>query len=168
MNFLELAQKRYSVRDYLSTAVEDEKLQYVLEAARLAPTASNRQPFRLIILKTADREDEIGRIYHRDFFVKAPIILAACGVPAEAWVRDGMNYMHIDIAVVMAHITLAATDVGLGTCWIAAFNPRIAREVLHLPPSIEPVAFTPLGYPADQPGLKERKPVDALVKFDHW
>ena len=131
--------------------VAEDQLAQVLEAARLSPTADNRQPFRLVVIHTAGREQELRRVYDKDWFVQAPLVIAACGVPAENWVRkqDGKNYNDVDVAIVMDHLILAAADLGLGTCWIAAFDPAAARELLELPEGVEPVAFTPLGHPAD-------------------
>ncbi len=169
MEFTELIAKRYSVRAYKPDPVEEEKLQQVLEAARLAPTAANRQPFRLIVIHTSGREAELKRIYDRDWFVQAPLVICACAVPAEGWVRrDGKRYTDVDVAIVMDHLVLAAANVGLGTCWIAAFDPDAAREVLGLPDDVEPIALTPLGYPADSPRPKERKPLSELVKYERW
>jgi nitroreductase len=82
--------------------------------------------------------------------------------------RDGKNYSDVDVAIAMDHLILAATELGLGTCWIAAFDPAAAREVLGLPEGVEPIAFTPLGYPAEQPGPKARKPLDELVRYQGW
>ena len=169
MEFLELARKRYSVRVYKPDPVEDEKLQQVLEAARLAPTASNRQPFQFIVIHTKGRESELRRIYSASWFVQAPIIIGACGVTSESWQRrDGRNYCDVDVTIAMDHLILAATELGLGTCWVGAFDPDAAREVLGLPDDIEPIAFTPLGYPTDQPGYKSRKSLNAIVRYEHW
>jgi nitroreductase len=169
MSFLELVQARYSVRSYKPDQVSDELLEKVLEAARLAPTADNRQSFRLIVIRTAGRQQELKRIYNRDWFVQAPIVICVCAVPSEAWVRsDGRNYADIDAAIAMDHLTLAAADAGLGTCWIAAFDVKAAREVLGLPHNVEPLVFTPLGYPAEQAGEKQRKPLDELVHYERW
>jgi nitroreductase len=170
MEFSELIEKRYSVRAYTSDEVEKEKLDKVLNAARLAPTAANRQPFQIIVVHTRGREDELRKIYHRDWFVQAPIILCGVGVPARGWVRsdDKRRYLDVDVAIVMDHLILAAANQGLGTCWIAAFNAKAAREVLNLPNNVEPLIFTPLGYPADQLGLKERKSLDELVRYESW
>jgi nitroreductase len=169
MIFSELIRKRYSVRSYKSDAVEDYLLQEVLEAARLAPTAANRQPFQLIVVHTKGREAELQRIYDRPWFVQAPLIICACGIPTRAWARrDSKSYCDIDVAIVMDHLTLAATDLGLGTCWIGAFDPVAARAVLGLPTYVEPIVFTPLGYPNDQPGLKKRKGLAELVQYEYW
>ena len=167
MEFLELVKKRYSVRVYKSMPIEYDKLQKVLEAARLAPTADNRQPFQLIIIQTQGREEELLRIYNKPWFVEAPILICACGIPSESWVRqDGKNYCDVDVTIAMDHLILAATELGLGTCWVGAFNPKDAYKVLKLPDGLEPIAFTPLGYPNDQPEDIIRKPMEELVRYD--
>jgi len=149
--------------------VEDDKLQGLLEAARLAPSAANRQALRFIVIHTEGREEELQRIYNRDWFVQPPLVICACGIPSENWVRkDSKNYNDVDVAIAMDHLILAATDAGLGTCWIAAFDANAAREVLHLPDHVEPIAFTPLGYPAVQPGPKKRKDLSELVRYERW
>ncbi|MHB8054045.1 MAG: nitroreductase family protein [Candidatus Aminicenantales bacterium] len=170
MNFQELIRKRYSVRAYESRPVEEEKLARVLEAARLAPTANNRQPFRIIIIPTKGREEELRRIYGREWFIQAPLVLAVCALPAESWVRrfDGWNAAEVDATIAMDHLILAAAEEGLGTCWIAAFDPTAAREVLRLPPDAVPVAFTPLGHPADTLQPKKRRAQADLVRRDRW
>jgi nitroreductase len=169
MEFAELIQARYSVRAYKPDPIEDAKLQGVLQSACLAPTASNRQAFQLIVIRTSGREEELGRIYDRDWFAIAPIVICACGIPAENWVRkDGKNYNDVDVAIAMDHLILAAADAGLGTCWIGAFDAGAAKEVLGLPEGVEPIAFTPLGYPAVEPGRKKRKDLSELVRYERW
>jgi len=125
----------------------------VLEAARLAPTAANRQSFKVFVIKTSGLKDELKKIYSREWFSQPP------------YRRDGKNYVDVDAAIVMDHIILAAADLGLGTCWIGAFDPNAAREFLELPENMEPIVFTPLGYPADSPDSKIRKPIDEIVVY---
>jgi nitroreductase len=169
MNFSELIQERYSVRAYKRDPVEDRKLKQVLEAARLAPTAANRQAIQFIVVHTEGREDELRRIYEANWFVQPPLVICACGIPAENWVRkDGKNYNDVDVAIAMDHLILAAANLGLGTCWIGAFDPEATREVLDLPNGVVPIAFTPLGYPADEPGPKKRKSLSELVRYERW
>ena len=164
MEFGELIEQRYSVRAYTNDPIEDEKLRRVLDAARLAPTAANRQPFRLIVVHTKGREEELRRIYKSEWFVSAPLIICACGVPSEGWTRfDGRNYTDVDVTIAMDHLILAAANEGLGTCWIAAFDAEAAREVLNLPNEFDPLVLTPLGYPADEPKAKRRKELSELV-----
>ena len=169
MAYFDLINKRYSVRAYKPDLVDETKLQMVLDAARMAPTADNRQPFQLIVIHTPGREAVLRTIYRRDWFTQAPIIICACGVPRLSWVRrDNRRYLDVDVAIVMDHLILAATNLGLGTCWIAAFNAAAAKEVLSLPDEVEPLIFTPLGYPADEAGLKERKPLSELIRYEKW
>jgi nitroreductase len=168
MEYFELIEKRYSVRNYKNDPVEEEKLLKVLEAARLAPTAHNNQAFKVVVIRTVGRQAELKQIYHGDFFVQAPIVLGIFSIPEENWVRsDGINYSYVDSAIVADHIILAATDLGLGTCWIGAFNPQAARDVVGLGKDFEPVAFTPLGYPgsSDVNNVKKRKPLDEIVAY---
>jgi nitroreductase len=169
MNFIEVVKSRYSARAYKPQPVEEEKLKQVLEAARLAPTAANRQPFRLIVIHTEGREEELGLIYSAPWFVQTPIVICACGIPSQSWVRrDGKSFCDVDVAIAMDHLLLAAADLGLGTCWVGAFDPDVARQVLGLPDDVEPIAFTPLGYPADMPGYKSRESLDDLVRYERW
>jgi nitroreductase len=171
LTFAELIRARYAVRAYRPDPVPDNLLAQVLEAGRLAPTASNRQPIGIIVVHTAGRAADLGRIYQREWFGRAPLVLCVCTVPGEAWARakfDGRNYADVDAAIVMDHMVLAATEMGLGTCWVAAFDPVAAREVLELPDGVEPLLFTPLGFPADQPRAKERRPLAELVHRERW
>jgi nitroreductase len=140
MEFEDLIQERYSVRSYQSRPVEDEKLEAVLDAARLAPTAANKQPFRLIVVKTEGKKDQMKRIYHGDWFSEAPLVICACSVKSESWTRrDGRNYVDVDVTIAMDHLILQATELGLGTCWIAAFDAEAAREILKIPEGVEPL-----------------------------
>ncbi|MEE8590422.1 MAG: nitroreductase family protein [Spirochaetia bacterium] len=169
MEFEKLIQARYSVRAYKRDPVPDQVLVKVLEAARLAPTAANRQPFRILVVHTDGREEELKRIYGRDWFVQPPLVIALCGLADKCWVRaDGKSFCDIDAAIVMDHLILAAADQGLGSCWIGAFDAQAARQILKLPDSVEPIAFTPLGYPTDKPGEKKRKPIVKLVQYESW
>lgn len=169
MEISEIIVNRYSVRAYQSKPVEANKLNQVLEAARLAPTAANRQPFQVIVINTQGREDALRKIYNRDWFVQAPLVICVVATPQSGWTRyDGANYTQVDAAIAMDHMILTATNLGLGTCWIAAFNPEAARTVLELPDQVEPVVFTPLGYPADEPKEKIRKTLTELVRYERW
>ncbi len=169
MEFAQLVQARYSVRAYRPDAVDEDVLRQVLEAACLAPTAANRQPFQIIMVRTAGREAELRRVYGADWFTQAPLVVCICGIPAQGWTRrDGKNYTDVDVAIVMDHLILAAANLGLGTCWIGAFDAQAAREVLGLPDGVEPIVWTPLGYPADQPRPKKRKSLAEMVRYERW
>ncbi len=169
MDIIKVINQRYSVRSYKPVLVEDKKLLAVLNAARLAPSANNRQPYQIIVVHTAHREAELLSIYAKDWFVQAPIVLCLCGYPGEAWVRrDGRQYLYVDVAILADHLVLAAASLGLGTCIIASFDEMNARKVLALPDQVEPILFTPLGYPAGTPAAKERKSLADLVRYEHW
>jgi len=166
MDFMELVEKRYSVRSYKPDPVEDDKLAKVLEAARLAPTACNFQAFKVLVIKTEGRKEELAKIYGKDWFTTPPYILCVCAVRDKCWVRrDQKYYGDVDAAIVMDHMILAATSLGLGTCWVAAFDPKAAKEVLKLDDNLEPVAFTPLGYEKENAYRKIRKPIEELVIY---
>jgi nitroreductase len=165
MEFRDLVRARYSARAYDPAPVDDDALARILEAVRLAPTAANRQAFRVFVLATRGREDELRRIYDRAWFVQAPLVLAICSIPTEGWVRavDGWSAAGVDATIAMTHLILASADEGLATCWVAAFDPTAARAVLGLSQDVVPWAFTPLGHPADSPTPKVRRSLAALV-----
>jgi nitroreductase len=169
MEFRDLINKRYSVRAYKPDPVEAYKLEYILNSAQLAPTASNLQPFQIIVIHSKGRTKELLTIYKKRWFVDAPLIICICGLPEHGWQRwDNRQYLDVDIAIVMDHLILAATDSGLGTCFIAAFDVLNARKVLSIPDNVEPILFTTLGYPDDLPGIKNRKELVELVRYEHW
>jgi nitroreductase len=166
MDFEKLTSTRYSVRKYSSKKVEDEKLETVLEAARKAPTAVNFQPFRLYVVREEKMRQQIIECYHRSWFASAPVIIVAVGLHDSAWKRGGDNKDHtdIDLAIAIDHLTLQATDLGLGTCWVCNFDTEKCRQSLKLRPSEEPIALIPLGYPdTDEIPVKKRKGLDELV-----
>jgi len=169
VDVFEAIRSRYSVRGYKPDPVSDEALHQVLEAARQAPTAANRQPFRIIVVHTTGREDELSRIYGRPWFLQAPLVVAFIAVPGEAWRRmDDKPYDEVDATIAMDHLVLAATALGLGTCWIAAFDPAAVREVLGLPDDVEPIALTPLGYPDKARAATDRRSLEELVRYERW
>jgi len=169
MEFADVIATRRSIRAYRPDPVDDDKLGRILEAMRLAPTACNRQPFRFLVVHTKGRERELRRVYGQPWFVAAPLVICACGIPRDTFTRrDGKNYNDVDVTIAMDHLVLAAANEGLGTCWIAAFDPAAAREVLSLPSDVELVAVSPLGYPAEHPEDPGRKALRDLVFYERW
>jgi nitroreductase len=169
MDFQELIRIRRSIRAYSPTPVSDDVLRRVLEAGRVAPTACNLQPFQLLVITNPEVRAQLKDVYGREWFWKAPVIIAGCVEPAKAWTRnDGFNAAEVDIAIVMDHIILAATEEGLGTCWICAFDEAKAKRILGVPDDVRIVAMTPLGIPAAQPAPFVRKSLRELVRKDHW
>ncbi len=170
MNVLEAISRRRSIRQYKKEPIEEEKLKRVLEAARLAPSAENRQPWRFIVVNDPIVKERLRASYDNDWFVSAPVIIVACAAPDEAWVRrDGEKYWKVDVAIAMQNLILAATEEGLGTCWIGAFNEKEAKRALGIPKGVRVVAMTPLGYPAEEEGpVSLRRPLDEIVRYNHW
>ncbi len=170
--FLELAETRKSVRAYKPEAVPEDLLQRVLEAGRLAPSAVNKQPWRFIVVREEANRRALGAAYAREWFWRAPVIVAVCILPGEAWTRayDGQNYAMVDGALAMDHMTLAAAEAGLGTCWVGAFDPAAARDILGLPDGVAIVGMTPLGFPdADpHPRPRSRRPLGETVMKERW
>lgn len=165
MEFYEVINKRRSIRAYKKDPVEDSKLNRILNAARLAPTAANRQPFSLIVVKDGETKQKLKDAYSQEWFFTAPVIVCACALPDNAWKRnDGKVYVDVDVAIAMDHLILAAFAEGLGTCWIAAFKPEVVREVLNIPENMEPLVLTPLGYPEIIPEPTFRKPLEEIVR----
>jgi len=166
MDFFETIGKRRSVRSYSDRPVEKEKLAAVLEAARTAPTAKNLQAFKVFVISTRENKEALERVYGARWFCEAPYVLLICSDTSRRWIRaDGKDYGNVDCAIVMDHMILAATALGLGTCWIGAFDARAAADGLRLPPGLEPVAFTPLGYANETPPARKRRSLDELVEY---
>ncbi|MBE0648764.1 MAG: nitroreductase family protein [Bacteroidales bacterium] len=152
MNFLELAKKRYSVRSYSDKPVEEEKLQYLLECGRVAPSAANYQPWKIFLVKDDEMRAKLSTTYGRNWFKQAPIVLVFCGDHLTAWKRnDGKDHTDIDVSIIIDHITLAAAEQDLGTCWICNFDAASCSGILNLPSNLEPIAYLSLGYPAKEP-----------------
>jgi nitroreductase len=169
MDFYDVIRTRRSIRKYRQTPVEQAKLDRVLEAARLAPSAANLQPWHFILIRDARTRQNLRDAYGRDWFVGAPVIICACAEPGKAWVRrDGKNYADVDVTIAFEHLVLAAAAEGLGTCWIGAFDPVKLKMILGLPDGIEPLAMTPLGYPDDTPRPASRKSMSEILRFDKW
>jgi nitroreductase len=169
VNFLELANTRYSVRGYENTPIEDDKLKYIFEAAHFAPSAANFQPSIFILIKSQESRQALEAVYNKKWFFQAPVIIAACCDRAVSWKRhDGKDFGDIDVAIAFDHLTLAATEQGLGTCWIGNFDSVEAKRVLKLPEHIDPIAFTPLGYPSLEKSVKIRKNSVSSIYCDFY
>ena len=167
MEFQELIEQRYSVRAYKPDDIPSNVIDKILEVARLAPTAANRQSFKLFVIKTDVFKDELKKIYHQEWFIQAPYVIGICGIPEGNWVRrDGKNYTDVDSAIVMDHVILSATDLGLGTCWVGAFDEETAARAIKTPPDVRPVAMIPIGKPAEKPTSASRIPLDKIVHKD--
>jgi nitroreductase len=169
-SFLSLAKSRYSVRSYLPTPVEQEKLDYILECGRIAPSAANYQPWHIVAIRDEERKKTIATTYDRKWFSEAPVILVFCGDHSKGWKRaDGKDHTDIDLSIIVDHITLAAAEQGLGTCWICNFDAKKCTEILQLPDHLEPVVLLPVGYPLNIPDDGSRHLVRKTTnEIIHW
>lgn len=166
MNFLELVKNRYSVRSYQDRQVESDKLAYVLECVRLAPSAVNFQPWQFKVITEPEALKEIKTAYAREWFQSAPCVIVACADHSKSWHRqaDGKDHADIDVAIAVEHLCLAAAEQGLGTCWVCNFDVPRCTEVLHLPEQVTPVVLIPIGYSAtEEVPAKKRKRIEEIL-----
>jgi nitroreductase len=148
MSFLNLAKSRFSARKYKPDTVSEVDLNYVLEAGRIAPSAVNYQPWYFLVLREKESLEKIHQTYHREWFKEAPVVIVLLGDHTQGWKRaDGKDHTDIDVAIAADHMTLAATDRGLGTCWVCNFDKKKTIDLFNLPDHLEPIVFLPLGYP---------------------
>jgi nitroreductase len=170
MDVQKAVRTRRSIRKYQPFEIPEEKLKRVLEAGRLSPSAANQQPWHFIIITKPENREKLRAAYAADWFIQAPAILVVCADPFQAWTRrDGEEYWKVDAAIAMQSMALAATEEGLGTCWIGAFDEREAKKALGIPEKIRVVAMTPLGYPAETKGeVRDRKPLEKILHREGW
>ena len=180
MEFSDVINSRASKRTYSNKDVEDEKIKYILECARWAPSWGNRQCWQFIVIKNKEIIKSLIKASILNFWLKnVPVIIVACGNPKLSGNRNNIQYYIVDVAIAMEHLILAATDVGLGSCWIGDFNEKKVKEVLGIPEKIKVVALSPLGYPAKKKSLtsiffrlfsgsSKRKSLNEIVHNEKW
>ena len=167
MDFNQIIASRFSVRSYTSQKIDQSLILEILEAARLAPSAVNFQPWHFIVITDQGNLTDFQEVYPRTWFKEAPVCIVVCSDHSLSWKRksDGKDFADVDVAIAIDHLVLKATDLGLGTCWVCNFDVKMARKKLRLPDHIEPIALIPLGYTTSEAPLKSRKPLSELV---HW
>ena len=169
MELKEAILKRKSIRQYESTPIPADKLLRVLEAARLAPSGSNRQAWKFIVVKDAKRRKELSKASAGQAQVaQAPVVIAAVSTSPEQMMMCDVPAYAVDLAIAVDHLTLASVDEGLGTCWIGAFSQEAARKVLDIPAKYKIVAILPLGFPKDPGNPKTRKSLDEIVCYETY
>ncbi len=170
MDLYKAIRVRRSIRRYKAKQVEEAKLSRILEAGRLSPSAANRQPWHFIVVTDPEVKENMRESYGRDWFSEAPLVIVVCVDPKTAWVRgDGEEFWKIDGTIALQTMILQATEEGLGTCWIGAFDEAAAKKVLGIPPDIRVVAMTPPGYLDEVKGeVTQRKRMDEIVHKDRW
>ena len=161
--------QRSSVRAYKSADVEEDKLKKVLEAARLSPSASNRQEWKFIIVKNKETKKKLAKAaFGQSFIGEAPIVVVACGTESKAIMGCGQPTHTVDVSIACAYMILQAYELGLGTCWIGAFKEDEVKKILNISEHVRVVAMTPLGYPNQPPSQKSRKSLDQIVCFEKY
>lgn len=170
MNFINIAKQRYSVRSYKNQKVEPEKLEKILEAAHVAPTAANLQPVHLIAVQS---EEGLGKIGKSANIYNAPLAIIVCADHNKAWVRpfDQKQTGDIDASILTDHMMLQATELGLGSVWICYFKPDVLREEFNLPDNLEPINILAIGYADEKPANPDRFdtqriPISQLVSYE--
>jgi nitroreductase len=171
MKVLEAIQKRRSVRKYKEDPIPEEALLRVLEAARLAPSGKNFQPWKFIIVKDKALKEKLARASAGQYFIaRAPIIIVGCGFPDNCYARMGryMKSWSVDVTIALEHLILQAQEEGLGTCWIGSFEEGEVKALLNVPEEVKVLALTPLGYPEEIPPFRGRKSLDEIISYDRY
>jgi len=168
MTVFEAIRKRYSCRAYQHRPVEQEKLDQIFEAARLAPSAKNTQDWRFLVVTGKEKKRQVAETTNRpQAFGKAGAIIVACS-NSDYVMRCGQPIGPIDVAIALEHIALQATDLGLATCWIGSFYPDKVRAILDIPADIAVIELMALGYPADEPEEPKRQPIERILCYEKW
>lgn len=169
MDVLSAIQGRRSIRQYSARPVKDEKLGKVLEAARLSPSASNRQSWKFVVIRDDKTRAKLAEAAGKQAFVgQAPVIIVACGTDPDGIMMCGQHRHSIDLSIATAYMILEAYEQGLGTCWLGSFDEKKIRDILDIPEGVRIVAVTPLGYPAEEPAARPRKKVEEIVCYERY
>ncbi len=169
MNVMEAIKQRYSCRAYETRPVEPEKVQTILEAARLAPSARNIQDWRFVVITDADKRKALQAAAANQAFVgQAPMVIAACSCTNKRMTLCAQPYSSINVSIALEHIALAATSLGLATCWIGSFVPQQVRRVLNIPTHIEIVELMTVGYPAGRAMRTGRLKINQIACYEKW
>ena len=165
MDFLELVKRRYSCRNFQPTSIEKEKLDYIIECVRFAPSAVNKQPWVFRIISNKEEKEKLRQCYDREWFATAPTYIMASILHDEEWVRaDGKHHGNIDIAIAVEHLCLAAAEQGLGTCWVCNFDVEKCTQLFRIPSNEEVAVLIPIGYAADEAKEKKRKSTTDILR----
>ena len=168
MNLTEALETLRSIRKYKDTEIEEEKIRKALEAARLAPSALNHQPWKYVVVQDQDTIEKLNYACNQTWFI--PAMIVGCVDPSQSYVReDGEGYWKMDLAISMHNLMLAAWEMGLGTCWVTAFSEKEVKKILGIPDYLRVLAMTPIGYPVkEKPPVSKRKPIEEIARYEKW
>lgn len=168
MTVLDVIRKRYSCRSYQEKSIEPEKLEIILEAARLAPSARNTQDWRFVVVTDKETKRQVAQMTNRpEVFEKAGAIIVGCS-NSNYVMKCGQAIGPIDVAIAFEHICLEATELGLGTCWIGSFEPEKIKRILGIPDDIVIIELMAIGYPADSKPEPKREPIEKIACYEKW
>lgn len=173
MDIFQVFRDRRSIRKYKDTPVEREKIEQILDAARLAPSWKNMQCWRFLVLSHPERKAAMLSAFADDnpgkkALLQAPVAIVVCADPTESDLNHGIDYFVADAAIAFEHICLSAHALGLGTCWMGLFDETDMKAKLKIPGNIRIVGVTPLGYPDQEPRPRPRKELSEIAFFDEW
>ena len=180
MEFIDVIKSRRSVRSFIKKEVNQEKIEYIFNCARLAPSWMNKQCWHFIIVKNSDKIIEIAKTNIINRWLKnVPMIIISCADPLESGKNNDIDYSIVDVTIAFEHIILAATDIGLGTCWVGGFDENKVKKILEIPPRIKIIGMTPLGHPKEKKTFSEkskgfiikstkRKTLKEIIHYDKW
>ncbi|HXX34512.1 MAG TPA: nitroreductase family protein [Thermodesulfobacteriota bacterium] len=169
MDFLTIAKGRRSIRAYKDADIEEDKLQKILEAARLAPSASNRQEWKFVVVKNKETRKKLARAaFNQSFVAEAPVVIVACATETNSIMSCGQPAYTVDLSIACTHIILQAYELGLGTCWLGAFKENEVKNILKIPENVRVVTMTPVGYPDQPPSQGSRKSLKQIVCFEQY
>ena len=169
MDVFECIRSRRSVRSFQDQPIDDEILRQVLDAARRAPSANNRQNWKFVVVRDAKLRKELaGAAMDQTFVSEAPVVIVACATKTDHVMPCGHPAHLVDVPIAIEHMALAARALGLGTCWIGAFRQDDVKRVLGIPKSVQVIELLPIGYPASWPPETSRKHLDEIVCYDRW
>ena len=169
MEVMEAIKTRRSIRSYQDKMIEDDKLHLILEAGRLAPSASNRQEWKFVVVKEKEARRKLAVAARGQSFIgEAPVVIVACARETEHTMLCGQKSYPIDIAIAVDHMTLKAVEEGLGTCWVGAFREDEVKKILNIPEEVRVVCLLPIGYPQNIPEPTPRRSEGEVIVFEKW
>ena len=169
MDVSEAIEVRRSIRKYKSTEVDDEKLKKIIESARIAPSAANRQEWKFLVVKDSDTREKLVEACHgQNFVAEAPILIAACSTESEKIMPCGQYAYTVDLSIALSFMILQATELELGTCWLGAYDENMVKNVLNIPEDIRIVGMITVGYPNEKPDARPRKTTEEILTMEKW
>jgi nitroreductase len=169
MDVFKAIEGRRSIRKYQTMDVEDEKIDKIIESARIAPSAANRQEWKFLVVKDQNTRDKLVEACNGQKFVaQAPVLILACSTESEKVMPCGQYAYTVDLSIALSFMILEATELELGTCWLGAYNEEMVKSILNIPEEIRVVGITALGYPDENPGPRPRKTTEQILVKEIW